>query len=66
MALQTWAAELGCCPMCSMAIAIAAVEREAGRAWEPSHKCTEHRMRGELGCMDRAKKHWANRPKVAK
>ena len=58
-ALRRFLRSEGCCTPCSIAFAIAAVEREAGRKWEPFHKCQVP----ERDCKGRAAIAWPRRPK---
>ena len=69
--LTKWLRGLGVCQLCSLRMAIAAVERESKRTWKASATCPRPRQgldssgrRIELpGCEDIARKHWDERPK---
>lgn len=55
LALRHFFKSVGCCTTCSIAFAIAALERESGRKWEQSHVCP-------ADCKSRATLAWARRP----
>lgn len=67
-ALRAWMLGLRCCYLCAVGLAIAAVEREAGRPkFEVTHRCRrEVELGRSVSCAEIVRARWAERPGARK
>lgn len=62
--LWRWLLSLGVCDCCASTFAIAQVEKEDGKKWNPWPRTCEQRNRRGQTCREAATTHWKAMPKV--
>jgi hypothetical protein len=58
--LRFWLRGLGCCWLCSLRLALAQVEKEAGLKFEAGAQCA-----GDGNCTTKAREGWGTLPRLA-